>query len=1256
MRRLSITSLLVAMLGLAAFGRPDARLLAQARAEDGLAVVFDPAAGVVRDTNGDGLPDLVASRVVVPDEPAEEDVLVAANLAGRLGFETVALTLPLVVRVRDIQPGDRMDLPLIVGRSNPYITALVGSGAISLDGIDEGQGLVALVPSPWGGGHAVAIAGGDDEGTLAAGNAFAAYGPRLWGASGSRYGDAERQVAEYLRRHRVPSGPPALTAFIVDADRRGLRSIRVRVPVEAARAAEAERVLRELDASHRRGRDAGILNFANVGATVIDLTIEGGATTEVTVRRSGLNPRALTPPDDEAGRGRAGAAGGRGGRGGAAAEAGDAGEGGGGRGAARPATFDLSRAFTIDGWFGDSYPDLMADRVDAVILTGDPAESLGAAHIAARLGLDSTGITLPLARPASDVADPAREPNPILVGRTNALVLALEKIGRARLDDLEPGEGAVEIVPRAFGNVTATVVAGADAAGTGAAAEYLARRAPYIWENARGSLALDHLTTEVRDVFRARTSAGQAALAVSAVDDILGSLDDEQPKTIDARVFLEDANPAFDAFLRSRIERAMPDVAVSVSSAAISSPVPVFEEEKTFDWEVDDFRKVLREKVLPAVKPGSTVRLDVRLSESPELRRALADEVRQAVTGAGASSADVRVRSAYKQGFLWMVEEVVPALEGRQVATVDVRVKEHKPDFSQDFRFHTVPTRWLHELYPIDEILRRDVGVPLTGFAMELVDDAAETYAVVARDRRGRVVYEGSFSPAVVEREYLHKFPGWSRVEVTTGWVSATVDGTTLVDERIATDPERFWDYYQETVLPRIHDHVMKLTNNRPAANLQPFHRDLDVEVWMSEPDFRIGIDEEQVSALESLHEDLYFVTLDFYNALGRNTTRARLRAPGKIYPIIHPERRGVAPSSRVLYAANAAPRARVEVAYELADAEKPTRVGRDLAALDVGSPFVRRVVVNNTSVREVEVELVPANDQAAAGAADLLDMVRALHEAGLYRDQLSYRHVDRLAFALSLPDARPRRTIPATGSAVPDPVHHAPGPPDRPLVTWDHVISPEESEAIVSALAGFPGGAGLSCRAVVPGPRDLGDGDHAADAERADFRDEVHGLQADDRHHGPAARERSVVDEPHPQAGRAALDRRRPSTPAQARERGAPPRGESGWRRHGVRAAEAHADAHAACRPVQRARPGRGRRRRAPARIRGAQRHLAGMAARHLPQSARVSVARVGPAVCRIRLAAVSRLLVYPRVVHAAVGHARSAVSADQRGHRRAA
>ena len=43
------------------------------------------------------------------------------------------------------------------------------------------------------------------------------------------------------------------------------------------------------------------------------------------------------------------------------------------------------------------------------------------------------------------------------------------------------------------------------------------------------------------------------------------------------------------------------------------------------------------------------------------------------------------------------------------------------------------------------------------------------------------------------------------------------------------------------------------------------------------------------------------------------------------------------------------------------------------------------------------------------------------------------------------------------TGEAPPSNVHHAAGKPALPLVTWDHIISPEESERIVAALSAYP-------------------------------------------------------------------------------------------------------------------------------------------------------------------------------------------------------
>ncbi|MSO49778.1 MAG: hypothetical protein EXQ49_07720 [Acidobacteria bacterium] len=1010
----------------------------------GLRAVFSLAAGgALKDTNGDGLADGVAARVILAADPSAHDVQVATNLAARLGYETTALTLPIALRANEVPAPASIALPIVVGRTNPFVKALVEKGAIAIKDLAAGQGLVAFVSSPLGGPDGIAVVGGDDAGTLAAGTALAAYLPRLWGAAGSRIETAEQEVAAYLKARGVPASQASVTALVIDSDRRGLKSLVVRTSVGAAYVLAAMRALGDLDLAHRRGAEADVLNFANVAATVIELWSPAGVAGTVTVRRSGLNPRALTPPDDDTG-----------GPTPAAAQPAAA--------AAGP-RYDLLSALTIDGWLADSYPDLIADRVDATLVIGSGAESLGAAHIAARLGLESTGIAVPIVRRASEVTDPSRETNPILVGRDNAHVETLVKIGRARLDGLAPGEGVVQVIPRAFGPVTATVVAGADAAGTDAAAMYLARRVPFVWDNRRGSFTLDHMKTAVTDFFGARTGGGQAGLAVAAIDDVVKTLADRPDdtkksiETFGVKVFFEEKNPAFDQFLEARLKTPLAGTAVKVESDAITSAVSVFDDTLEIPWEVDDFRKKLAE-ALPQIAPGAAVELDVRLSESPEMRRQLADDVRRQLVGAGAKDPQIHVRSAYKQGFTWMMEEVMPALKGRGVTAVHVKIKEHVPDFTKKFRFYTLPTRWLHELYPIDEVFKRDLGLPTSAFTMELVDAPADVYHVEARNRSGVVVHRAAFSPKVVEREYLDKFPGWSRVEVTTGWMTLRVDGKPLVDERIATDPERFWDFYQSKVLPRIHEHVMKLTNNRPTADLQPFHRDLDVEVWMSEPDYRIGIDEEQVSSIEALHEDLYFVTLDFYNAIGRNLPgRPRLGAPGKIFPIMHGERRGQPGTARVHYAANAAPRARIEVTYKEKGTEKPVTITRDLARVDVGEPEMLRAVVTTSAVREIEVDVAPANDREAARAADLVDMLGVLHTAGLYRTELSYANVGRVVVSLPLRDARPQRALVFTGQSAPGDIRTSTETPRLPLVTWDHVIGPDEAEELVRKLSAYP-------------------------------------------------------------------------------------------------------------------------------------------------------------------------------------------------------
>ncbi len=1207
---------------------------------ESLAAVFALAGGAVTDVNGDGLADSVIARIVVPARATADDIEAATNIAGRLGYETTSLTLPLVLRDTEVDPA-KVSLPILVGRQNALVLNLAERGAIDLKALTPGQGLVALVASAIGGRPAIVVAGGDDAGTLAAGTQLAARVPRLWNMSGMTLGGIEQQIPAYLARHGVAGATARVVALVVDAERRGIASVRVRASVPPAQASRALAVLTELDAAHRRGQEERTLNFAEAAVTIVEVAAAGRIQGEAVVRRSGLNARTLTPPVDPDEY---------------APEPNAAGIVEPRLAPAKP--FDLTTAYSIEGWFGDAYQDLIPDRTETSIIIGEASDAIGAAHIAARLGLETTGMNLPIARRDSKVKEPGAEASPILVGRANTLVQQLVKIGKTRLDDLQPGQGEVHVVPRAFGNATATVVAGADAAGTLAASSYLARRAPYLWDVARGSLTIEDLATDVSRFLTARSGAGQAGQAVQELKAVLDELQGKTIESFDAKLFIEKGDKALDSFLASRIRAAIGAAATAtVVSQGVTDAATVFEEKVEIPWEVDDFRAKVRSDVIPKVKPGVAVEVLGRLSEPRQIRDQVAEEMRAELRKAGAADPRVRILSAYKQGFSWLTEEVIPSLKGRNAKAIRIRVAAHRPDLTKKFKFYSVPTRWLHELYPVDELFQRDLGIPTSAFRMELVENASDTYALEALDASGRVILRAAFSPKSVDREYLDKFPGWSRVEVTTGWLTARVGDQVAFDGRIQTDPERCWDHYQAKILPRVYENVIKVTGGKPTADKQPFFRDFDLEVWMSEPDERIGVDEELVSSLEALHEDLYFVTLDFFAAMGRTLTKTRLNAPGKIFPIVHPARAGKPGEARILYAGNAATKAKLDVTYKEKGADKPTTVSRELSRIDTTPPLVLRAVVRDDRVSELELQVEAKDDKEAARAVDALDGLTALHAAGLFKTALSYR-----------PRRSGGRRRGAEGGSDPAcrEAHGRLGAIERQVrgrgVAGNaRHLGPRHRAGRIRAHRRRPGGPSRSPQLqggrVLPGPRHLGHGAHATHPGGTRVGREADGVQAHHPHHGPPACERGLVDEPHPAARRTARDRPGLQGDPEEGQRRAVSGDEPGRRADGLRPAEADTDVDAARRALQRARHGchvQGR--RPPAGGRGRRAAVEAVAARHLPQSAWISVARVGAAILGLRGAWVPSLLEFARLVHDAEQPARPARARTRRGHRCAA
>src|SRR5439155_24842637 len=136
------------------------------------------------------------------------------------------------------------------------------------------------------------------------------------------------------------------------------------------------------------GRDAKrALSYAAVRSVVIRLRAPGAGTVSIDLPRAAAPEVAAQPP------------------------------------ARRPSggskeNFDLSTFYSNEGALGDSDNNLIPDRVDVMLSAeGEGAASqVGVVDLAARLGLESTGVSLPIAKAPKTMTSAEGEPILVLVG------------------------------------------------------------------------------------------------------------------------------------------------------------------------------------------------------------------------------------------------------------------------------------------------------------------------------------------------------------------------------------------------------------------------------------------------------------------------------------------------------------------------------------------------------------------------------------------------------------------------------------------------------------------------------------------------------------------------------------------------------------------------------------------------------------------------------------------------------------------------
>ncbi|MEW5980735.1 MAG: M14 family metallopeptidase [Acidobacteriota bacterium] len=1025
-----------------------------------LGEIFTPGGPILKDRNGDGLTDFVDATFALGEPASACDVAAAANIAARLAFESAELNLPL--------PRDGARLTIAIGVVGIRRAGLTDAQA-GVASLPPGEGIVRLAGPP--DRPVLVVAGNSVEDTQAAADYVAGRLPFLWDAKGPRLG----QVATDLRAVLANAGIAATVSDAVvvhvrhgtDGLERVTIDVSVDTPAALRRAAAALRGLRTVVQPRAAGGEAGTpraLDYPGVRAVRVRLQAPGAALREVDI------PRVTEPEAASPGRRPAGAK-----------------EG-----------LDLSNLFTNDGLLGDSDSNLIPDRTD-VLLVPDGEGLDGVVDVAARVSLESAGVSLPIAVPASALDKPASHPTLVLVGVTHALVDELIKAGKFVRPDLQPGDGYIGIVRKAWGEKPAIVVTGGDLAGVRRALVQLAERVPHLWPRGKDRPTLDTVEDDVRRFLGGRSPAGQAAIGLYKLGRIGAALSDAPIERASVRLSLEKPDPGFAAFLRAEATRLLGSEAVDVMVEALDvkqagivdingQPVGgVFD----IPSEVEEFWHLFRTKVLPAVRRRAPVVIEARLSESRELRASIERQATRQLLEKGASpDSRVIVLSAYKQGYSWLFDVVRPALAGKPIKEVRIRFAEAgpPPDWRQQAMY--IPTRWLHEIFPIDEVLARELRLDLAQIAFEKGPVGVPTYEVTATGAAGEVLWRQTFDPRFVVRPYFERFPDYERVRVATGWMEATVGGRSVVNQRIQTDSERFWDIFQVKTLPAIYDYVMLRTDGKPRPGDAPHFGELIVDVALSEPFERLGVDEEHISPMEALHEDVYFATLHFFDVMGRLARGTALDYPGHIVPIMRHAPDGTPGRASVRFTGFTAPRPMVEVRYWRQDgregrmtldipkiaAERPSAVAatvRDgsegLVRLDLRVKVDSERDERDTLVARARAERVDEQVLSAEQVASTLVSLGRMRAAGVYREALAYPGLGELHVAAGWTHevstgAQAVAIVAANGSAPPLPGITAYLPAGdtastEPQVSiqWDTPISVDESYQALARMARLP-------------------------------------------------------------------------------------------------------------------------------------------------------------------------------------------------------
>jgi hypothetical protein len=296
--------------------------------------------------------------------------------------------------------------------------------------------------------------------------------------------------------------------------------------------------------------------------------------------------------------------------------------------------------------------------------------------------------------------------------------------------------------------------------------------------------------------------------------------------------------------------------------------------------------------------PAGTGALDgiVLVSRPAAARRTLAADLAAILREKGYRPR-LTVLNAYKPGLSWLLEVVQPRLRKTPgLARVEL---EFRP-FSAGPGTLEMESRWAQEIFPGPDLLAADLGRPAESIRLVKRSGLSEAYRIRAWDGQNRLVFERGFTPRWTRLPYLPGRPQLGNVHPTCGGVRLVRGRQVLLDVDIATDREVFWRRFQERWLPAIEARMRARLKSESRPLPPAFWEEVRIEVALDESDQRLGLGEERVAPMEALHEDLYFVLLDFFRVFAEEHKLPPEAQFGRIFPVVAAAAPAGRPSARL--------------------------------------------------------------------------------------------------------------------------------------------------------------------------------------------------------------------------------------------------------------------------------------------------------------------------------------------------------------------